>query len=335
MSQKILLVTGATGKQGRALINALRADVAETEANPGTSQFHILALTRKAGSPAARRLAEEKNVEVVEGNLDDPQSLRKVFEDAKSKGGVWGVFCVLAFPGLGVSGDDEEKQGKTVADLALEFGVSSFIFSSYERGGESHDDHVTLDHLAKVRIERHVKDLGTKGLSWTILRPGFFMENFDGAIGAIAAGVLKAGLKDTTSLRLIAVDDIGHVAAEVFKNPEAYLSKVIVVVGDTITTGQMEAAYKTATGRSLPSIPKILGRALISINRHTKALITEIERVHRISADHENEDGDVAVTEVYPNMTTFGAWAAQSRKDENHNPNWNHVSIGRLITGRQ
>lgn len=56
---------------------------------------------------------------------------------------------------------------KSLADLSVEFGVSCFIFSSAERGGEGSDDDSTLDRAAKVKIERHVKSLGTKGLKWT------------------------------------------------------------------------------------------------------------------------------------------------------------------------
>lgn len=110
---------------------------------------------------------------------------------------------------------------QTIADLALEYGVSSFVFSSAERGGESYDDLVVLDRLAKVRIERHVRELGIKGLPWTyaisecilvsfvedreyrILRPGFFMENYEGLIGTITVGVLRAGLKPTTTVQLV------------------------------------------------------------------------------------------------------------------------------------
>jgi hypothetical protein len=57
--------------------------------------------------------------------------------------------------------------GQTLADLALEYGVSTFIFSSVERGGEKDDDQLVLDRLAKVRIERYIRELGSKGLSWT------------------------------------------------------------------------------------------------------------------------------------------------------------------------
>ena len=108
---KTILVTGATGRQGKALIYALAGD---SDSEPG---FHILALTRKAAAPSAKQLSQEKNVTVVEGDLNSPDSVRKIFEDNKDKGGIWGVFCVLAFPGLGANADGEEKQGKVAIIL--------------------------------------------------------------------------------------------------------------------------------------------------------------------------------------------------------------------------
>jgi hypothetical protein len=36
-----------------------------------------------------------------------------------------------------------------------------------------------------------------------ILRPGFFMENYEGTIGSITVAVLKEGLKPSTTLQLI------------------------------------------------------------------------------------------------------------------------------------
>ena len=54
-----------------------------------------------------------------------------------------------------------------MADLALEFGVQSFVYSSVERGDEKYDDTLTLDRAAKVNIERHIRSLGDKGLNWT------------------------------------------------------------------------------------------------------------------------------------------------------------------------
>ena len=39
------------------------------------------------------------------------------------------------------------------------------MFSSVERGGEDYDDQLTLDRLAKVQIERHIKSI--EDLRWT------------------------------------------------------------------------------------------------------------------------------------------------------------------------
>jgi uncharacterized protein YbjT (DUF2867 family) len=158
-----ILVTGATGKQGTALIKALLCP-----STPSTeSQYQIYALTRKASSPSAARLLAEKTVTVVEGDLDDPPSISKIFEEAKNNGGIWGVFAVLAYPGLGANADGEERQGKMLADLALKFGVGAFVYSSAARSGPKYEAGLILSHAAKREVEGHCKQLGEKGLNWT------------------------------------------------------------------------------------------------------------------------------------------------------------------------
>jgi hypothetical protein len=111
--------------------------------------------------------------------------------------------------------------------MAFEYGVSLFVYSSAERGNEVDDGTPgKLQHSqeSKVAVEKHVKALGEKGLTWTsvyallrravgwqpdrchdnrIIRPGFFMENFLGTIGSIAAGVLHAGLRPDTKVQLV------------------------------------------------------------------------------------------------------------------------------------
>ncbi|KAJ6526105.1 hypothetical protein B0H19DRAFT_1084711 [Mycena capillaripes] len=219
MSKKNILVTGATGHQGRALIRALQESNPEPGVGSASENLHVLALTRTPSAPGAQSLAAAHPglVTLVQGDLDSPEA---------------GVFCVLAFPGLGANADGEEKQGKIVADIALEYGVSAFVFSSTERGAEYYDDQTNFDTRAKVNIERHIRALGEKGLPWTFLRPGFFMENYEGLLGAIAAGVLKHGLKPTTTNSMVAADDIGYVAAAVFRNPGKYASQILIVSGE-------------------------------------------------------------------------------------------------------
>ncbi|KAL0571564.1 hypothetical protein V5O48_010396 [Marasmius crinis-equi] len=339
-SKRVILVSGATGRQGKSFIHAL------TSSSEGDS-FHILALTRQSKGQRAQELTTRYSgrVSVVEGDLDSPGSVRRVFETQRDANtNIWGVFCVLAFPGLGVRADGEEKQGKSLADLSLEFGVSHFVFSSVERGGEGSDETMMDDRLAKIRIEKHVQDLGTKGLKWTIIRPGFFMENYEGLLGSITFGVLKAGLKPTTTVQLIAADDIGYIAAAVFKDPSTFESEVLVAAGDISTVSQQEEAHKKATGRPMSSIPSFLARTLISLNKETKGLIADMERVHTARSS-ETTDGEYwrqleAAKRAYPGMRSFQEWCqpapgAKQEKLSTREGGWNGVALGKLLRGKQ
>lgn len=108
---RTLLVTGATGQQGRGFIRAVLS-------TPAASDFGILGLTRNLNSSSAKRLADAApRVELAQADLDDPASVRKVFEE-KGKGGIWGVFLVLAFPGLGADVSGEIQQGKVCVDIS-------------------------------------------------------------------------------------------------------------------------------------------------------------------------------------------------------------------------
>lgn len=79
-----ILVTGATGKQGGALIKSLVSKKAD---------FQILAVTRNTESASAQRLQKNTNVRLVQGDLDRPAEL---FKQAKSltSAPIWGVFSV-------------------------------------------------------------------------------------------------------------------------------------------------------------------------------------------------------------------------------------------------
>lgn len=82
---KPILVTGATGKQGGAVIDALLA-------SPFSKDFTILGVTRNAESVSAKKLIE-RSVKIVKGDLNDVEAIFK--EAAKIiSTPIWGVFSV-------------------------------------------------------------------------------------------------------------------------------------------------------------------------------------------------------------------------------------------------
>lgn len=62
-------------------------------------------------------------------------SVRSVFEDAKGDGGagdgIWGVFAVLVYPGLGKVADGEEAQGKVSHEFIYPFLVFLVFRSTF------------------------------------------------------------------------------------------------------------------------------------------------------------------------------------------------------------
>jgi uncharacterized protein YbjT (DUF2867 family) len=167
---KVVLITGATGKQGGAVINSLLA-------SPEAKNITILAVTRNPESESAKKLAD-KGCKLVVGDMDD---IPAIFEAAKKvcSEPVWGVFSVQLPHGKGNSGDAEEKQGKDLVDGAIANGVKMFVYSSVERGGEtkSFDNPTPVPHfITKHNIEHHLVEKAEGKMDWTILRPVAFMD---------------------------------------------------------------------------------------------------------------------------------------------------------------
>jgi len=109
MEKKIILVFGATGHQGGAVVKALLK-----------SEFTIRAVTRNPGQPKSRALAAQ-GVELVKADYTDVESMKRALKN------VYGVYSVHNIAG-GLKA--EEEQGKLLATLAKEAGVKHFVYSS-------------------------------------------------------------------------------------------------------------------------------------------------------------------------------------------------------------
>src|SRR5689334_16670430 len=103
--KKLIAVVGATGQQGGGVLRALQA----------SGQFKVRALTRNRDKH--RELADE----VVEADLDKPETLKAAFE------GAHGVFLVTSFQ---EAGTEEFKQATAAIRAAKEAGVRHFIWST-------------------------------------------------------------------------------------------------------------------------------------------------------------------------------------------------------------
>lgn len=225
MSERVILISGATGQQGGATARALVG-----------KGFTIRALTRKPDGDAAKALAAG-GAQIVKGDLDDPASLKAALA------GAWGAYGVQNTWEAGVEG--EEQQGKRFATIAREAGVQHFVYASvgsaHRKTGIPHFDN-------KSRVEDTVRSLGFP--STVIIRPVFFMENL-ASPWFLHGDTMHAALAPTTKVQMIAVQDIGQYGALAFTNAAALNGREIDIAGDLATMPEAAAALSAGFGRAI------------------------------------------------------------------------------------
>lgn len=133
--KKVLVVFGATGKQGGSVVKSVLGD-------PKTAAlFSVRAITRDPSKPSAQeltkvgcecvsvsvarhnRVCEKLTDAVTQADVDDKASLRTALD------GAYAVYAVTNFWEK-KSAAAEVQQGKNIADVAKECGVQHLIWSS-------------------------------------------------------------------------------------------------------------------------------------------------------------------------------------------------------------
>ncbi len=223
---KTILVIGSTGQQGGAVARHLLKD-----------GWKVRAFVRDEKKESAAEL-EKLGAEIFKGDMTDRDSLDKAMK------GVYGVFSIQNFWEHGYDG--ELNQGKAVADAAKKANVTHFLQSSV--GGAERN--TKIPHFeVKYEIEKYLKSMN---LPTTIIRPVFFMENFNSWFKPAEANgklTLTIAMKADTKLQMIAVEDIGAISAKIFNDPEKFIGKEIEIAGDELTMPQVADLYGSKTGK--------------------------------------------------------------------------------------
>jgi uncharacterized protein YbjT (DUF2867 family) len=226
-----ILVTGATGTQGGAVVDHLLAD---------SEQWEIYGLTRDATSDGAEAL-EARGVTVVEGDLTDADRMAELVD------GMDAVYGVTMFMEQGT--DVEVEQGVTLAEAAADAGVDHFVYSSVG----SADADTGLPHFeSKWAVEQRIEELG---LPATVIRPVFFMQNFAYMMrDDIMDGQLTMPLREGVSLAVVDATDIGQAVVAALSDPDAFLGEVITLAGDDLTLEEFAAAFSDHLGHEVEPI---------------------------------------------------------------------------------
>ncbi len=221
----LILVSGATGNQGGAVAQHLLK-----------RGFRVRALSRDTQKQEAQALTEG-GAEVVRGDLNDRSSVDLALE------GAYGVFSVQNFYEGGY--EAEVRQGKTLADAAKAAGVRHVVYSSV---GSAHRETGIPHFDSKGEIEEYKRQTD---LPYTILRPVFFMQNWEMMRDQILDGTLAQPLDPEKPLQQVNVEDLGAFAAIAFENPDEWLGREVELAGDELTMPEVAETMSQVTGREI------------------------------------------------------------------------------------
>ncbi|MFI8966514.1 NAD(P)H-binding protein [Streptomyces sp. NPDC053493] len=210
----MILVTGATGNIGRALLKELSA----------SGVGPLRGLTRDAA-----RADFPAGVEAVEGDLAEPASLRHALE---------GVRSLFLVPGLGPEADILEAARQAgVEHVVL---VSSITVQTHPHLGPA-GENLAVEQLLK-----------TSGVAWTILRPTQFASNALMWAASIRDHETVHAPYAETALPTIHPADIASVARVALTEPGHHGRTYALTGPEPVTARQQVEAIATALGREIP-----------------------------------------------------------------------------------
>ncbi|WP_393058688.1 NmrA/HSCARG family protein [Streptomyces sp. LN549] len=273
------LVVGATGQQGGATARALLA-----------SGVPVRALVRDPDTARAKAV-EVLGAELVTGDLDDRDSLARAAEGTRA------VFSVQMPDVNGRAFEGELAQAVNLIEGARAAGVPQFVHTSVSGAGQ----HVNWVkgrwawmepyYTAKAGIQDRVREAGFT--HWTLIKPGFFMENFLPAKKIMfprgVEGGLVSLLKPATRLSLVAVEDIGKAAAAAVASPVRFDGVELELASDFLTMTEIATILSLNLGVELTA-PDLTGEEATAagmpdmgfgqshINEHTQPARPEFAR---------------------------------------------------------
>jgi len=223
METSTVLVAGATGFLGTEICRLLRAKNLPAKAMVRTTTDHLkIEQLTKLG------------VQVVKGDLRIKETLSRVLQGVATV-----ISTISSIPSSYKPGENDipsvDEDGMiNLIDASKSAGVKYFIYTSFSKN-------IDMDfplRNAKRKVEKHLQK---SGLSYTILRPGFFMELWLSAAAGFDALNGKVNLcgTGTNPVAYISYKDVARFAVESISSPDS--KNAILELGGPENISQLDA----------------------------------------------------------------------------------------------
>ena len=217
----MILVTGAAGKTGKAVVKALAA-----------KGIAVRALVRNPQNVDALQMLGAAQVTV--GGFEDAGAL------ARAANGVQAVYHIC--PNVS---SDEVAYARVVATAAKAQGVSRFVYHSVL--------HPQIEAMPHHRAKMQTEDmLFASGFDLTVLQPTAYMQNILGAWrGIIVDGVFRVPYPVETRISLVDLEDVAEAASFVLTKPGHGGATYELVGTEPLSQTEIAAAIGAALQRQV------------------------------------------------------------------------------------
>lgn len=220
----MILVTGAAGKTGLAVLEAL-----------GRRRAAVRALVRREEQAAAVRALGAR--EVMAGEMTEAAVWRR------AAAGIEAVYhiCPNMHP-------REEMIGRMALSAARSAGVSRFVYHSVLHPQTEKMPH----HWQKLRVE---EALFESRLSWTVLQPAAYMQNVLGGHAVILGeGEYRVPYLTGTRMSLVDLQDVAAAAAVVLTEP-GHCAAIYELAGpEALNQAELASALTAACRRLVRAV---------------------------------------------------------------------------------
>ncbi|KAJ3555105.1 hypothetical protein NM688_g2758 [Phlebia brevispora] len=248
-TKKLILVIGATGAQGIAVIDALLAPVSDGSPSP----YAIRALTRDPSSRRAKLLAE-KGVECFQGTVEDFNAVSTALE------GCYGAWVNIDSFTVGEA--KETWCGIRIFELAKRSKtLRHYVFShlDYVLKETNYNPKYEVDHYnAKGRIGDFMKQQPSEttdnGMTWSLVSTGPYMEMLNSPLLGLNnkrkdGTVVFATIVGKGHVPLIALADLGYFARYAFDHRAETSAQDLKIASDMVGWDYLAATFTKVTGQ--------------------------------------------------------------------------------------
>ncbi len=262
-----ILVMGATGRQGGAVVDELLE-----------RGYTVRAMVRKPQNKKAQRLVA-KGVTVVKGDYSDQSSVLVAMQ------GLQHAFFYSGFS------RNELAEGRNVIAAAKQSGLRHLVYSS----GAAAAPEGGMEGAVKAQVELVLRE---SGVPFSVVRPVAFMENYRGQ----QKHTLEKGVVDSRApdryVYFIAIRDIGFFVGEAFDHPGEWLGRAENIAGDKMTMTNLAKTFSVVLGQDVDYVRRPLEEFLQSFPPPLRPLFRWYDQVG-YSADTKG------LRERYPNLITL------------------------------